>query len=282
MIRTGLAIIVATAVLSPGCAGAMAGGTVGVSASVTVDAQIDVPIAKLPPKYAAWVVEAEGYLQAVNEAYTRYAQAKADLAAALGVRATPNAIANFIHNAIKVKTKMVCQPPSFNASLVSDCRAKADARAAGNAGGGRASGEASAGIKANCEAQASLSLQPGSCRLETTVSKNPILSDAAKWAKVEANMKIILQLREANSYLDGRGNGINSRGMQLYAQSVTDLAKDPTLALQLNRIQAQLKKGSDAASAANDKQSRMNSGLGRMADAIDAQFPALRASINAG
>jgi hypothetical protein len=109
-----------------------------------------------------------------------------------------------------------------------------------------------------------------------------ILSDAAKWAKVEANMKIILQLSAANTHLDGRGAGINSRGMQLYAESVTDLADDPTLALQLNKIQAELKRGSEAASAANDKQSAMNSELGTMTGAIDAQFPDLKASISAG
>jgi uncharacterized phage infection (PIP) family protein YhgE len=70
--------------------------------------------------------------------------------------------------------------------------------------------------------------------------------------------------------------------MKLYVESVTDLASEPTLALQLNNIQAELKKGAEAASAANDKQSAMNSDLGTMSGAIDAQFPELRASINAG
>ena len=71
-------------------------------------------------------------------------------------------------------------------------------------------------------------------------------------------------------------------GMQLYAESVTDLANDPTLALQLNNIQAELKKGAEACSAANDRQSAMNRDLGTMVGAIDAQFPDLRASIKAG
>lgn len=278
MIRTGLVAVVAAAALAQGCGG----GTFSGSASVSVSAEIDIPIAEMPTKYASWVVEAEGYLWAVNAAYERYTKATADLAAVLGVANDPQAIADFIHDAIQVETKLVCEPPSLSASFVADCRAEANARAAGKAGGGKASGDASAGIEANCEAKGSLSLSPGSCTLETTVSEHPILSDAAKWAKVETNMKIILQLTAANSYLDGRGAGINQRGMQLYADSVTDLADDPTLALQLNNIQAELKKGSDAASAANEKQSRMNSGLGTMSGAINAQFPDLRAAINAG
>jgi hypothetical protein len=247
-----------------------------------VSADINVPLAKMPPKYASWVVEAEGYLAAVNQAYEMHTRATADLAAALGVEANADAIANFIRSAIKVQTKLVCKPPSLSANMVAECTAQASARASGNAGNSGASGSASAGIQANCEAKASLSLSPGSCTLETTVSQHPILSDAAKWAKVEANMKIILQLSAANSHLNGRGAGINSRGLQLYGESVTDLAKDPTLALQLNNIQAELKKGADATGAANDKQSAMNSELNTMVGAIDAQFPDLRASVNAG
>ncbi len=279
MIRLGLAAVLAAVALSASCGGGTFGGHA--SASVSVSAEIQVPIAKMPPKYASWVVEAEGYLQAVNQAYDMETRATADLAAALGVQANADAIAQAIRDAIKVKTKLVCQPPSFNASLVADCSAKANARAAGNAGSGGAAGQASAGIQANCQAEASLSLKPGSCTLETTVTQNPILSDAARWAKVQANMKIILQLHAANAYLNGRGAGINQRGMQLYVESVTDLAKDPTLALQLNNIQAELKKGADAVGVANDKQAAMNNDLGMMSDAIDAQFPDLSASINA-
>ncbi len=277
MTRLGLAAVMAAAVSSASCGG----GTFGAHASVSVSAEIQVPIAKMPPKYASWVVEAEGYLQAVNQAYDMEQQATADLAAALGVQANADAIAQAIRDAIKVKTKLVCQPPSFSANLVADCTAKASARAAGNAGNGGAAGEASAGIKANCEASASLSLKPGSCTLETTVSQNPILSDAARWAKLQTSMKVILQLHAANAYLNGRGAGINQRGIQLYGESVTDLAKDPTLALQLNNIQAELKKGADAVGAANDKQAAMNNDLGMMTDAIDAQFPDLSASISA-
>jgi hypothetical protein len=288
MTRTRLAVVLAVGTLSVGCgAAAMGGGASGsasgsASASVSASAEIDLPLAQMPAKYASWVVEAEGYLFAVNQAYDMHMKATAELAAALGVEANADAIADFIRSAIQVKAKMVCQPPSFSASVASECRAQANARAAGSAGGGQASGDASAGIQANCEAKASLSLSPGSCRLETTVSQHPILSDPAKWAKVEANMKIILQLSAVNAHLDGRGAGINSRGMKLYAESVTDLAKDPSLALQLNKIQAELKKGSDAAGAANDKQGKMNSDLGTMSGAIDAQFPDLRASIKAG
>jgi hypothetical protein len=275
MIRVGLAGVAVAAALSISCAGSFQG-----SASVSVSAEIDVPIAKMPPKYASWVVEAEGYLAAVNEAYGRFVDARANLAAALGVEANADAIASFIRDAIQVETSLVCQPPSFNANLVAECTANASARAAGNAGGGGAAGEASAGIRANCEARGSLSLSPGSCRLETTVTEHPILSDAARWAKVESNMKIILQLSAANDHLDGRGAGINARGMELYVQSVTDLADDPTLALQLNQIQAELKKGAEATGEANDKQGEMNRELSRMTAAIDAQFPDLRASIN--
>jgi hypothetical protein len=284
MKRIGLTVAVAAAALSFGCGGASIGGSGGasVSASVSVSAEINLPLAKMPPKYASWVVEAEGYLDAVNQAYDRHTKAKAELAAALGVEADANAIAGFIRDAIKVETKMVCQPPSFNASLVGECSAKANARAAGNAGNGQASADASAGIKANCEAQASLSLSPGSCTLETTVSEHPILSDPAKWAKIESNMKIILQLSAANSHLDGRGADINVRGMQLHVESVTDLAEDPTLALQLNKIQAELKKGAEACSVANDKQAEMNGDLNAIVGAIDAQFPDLRAAVNAG
>jgi hypothetical protein len=277
MIRTGLAAVVAATALSAGCAGGLSGSA---SASVSVDVEIKLPIADMPTKYASWVVEAEGYLQAVNEAYARYTRATADLAAVLGVEANASAIANFIRDAIQVETTLVCQPPSFNASLVADCRADANARASGKAGSGGASSAASAGIRANCEAKGSLSLSPGGCTLETTVSEHPILSNASKWAKVEANMKIILQLSAVNSHLDGRGADINVRGMELYAESVTDLAKDPTLALKLNDIQAELEKGANAASVANDKQGEMNSGLGQMTGAIDAQFPEMRAAIN--
>ena len=273
----------AVVAFSSGCAGKMVGGgSASASASVDVRADINLPIAKMPPKYAAWVVEAEGYLIAVNQAYEMNARATADLAAALGVEANAGAIAKFIRDAIKVQTKLVCRPPSFNAGLVSQCSADANARAAGNAGGGGASGGASAGIQANCQAKASLSMSPGSCTLETKVTQHPILSDPARWAKVETNMKIILQLSLVNSHLNGRGDGIKSRGLQLYAESVTDLAKDPTLALQLNNIQAELKKGADATSAANDKQAAMNRDLDTMAGAIDALFPDLRVAIKAG
>ncbi len=280
MIFTRLALVLAAAALSGSCGGAAAGGSFSASASVSVD--IKVPIADMPPKYASWVVEAEGYLQAVNEAYERHGRAKADLAAALGVEADAGAIAQFIRDAIRVETKIVCRPPSFNASLSADCRAQANARAAGNAGGGQASGEAVAGIQANCDAKATLSLTPGTCTLETTVREHPILGDPARWARIETNMKIVLQLNAANDYLDGRGAGINARGLQLHVESVTDLAKDPTLALQLNKIQAELKRGAEACGVANDKQAAMNSDLDTMSGAIDAQFPDLRASVRAG
>ena len=266
--------------LSFGCGGAVGGGSFSGSASVNVSAEIKVPLAKMPPKYASWVVEAEGYLFAVDDAYTRHMQAKADLAAALGVAADADAIANFIRDAIQVETTLVCTPPSFNANLVSECSAKASARASGSAGSGGSSGAASAGIQANCQAKASLSLSPGSCTMETTVSEHPILSDAARWATIETNMKIILQLSDANAHLDGRGSGINTRGLQLHVESVTDLAQDPMLALQFNNIQAELKRGAEAASAANDKQFAMNAELGTMVRAIDAQFGSLRASIS--
>jgi hypothetical protein len=277
MLRNRLVAVAAAAALVSGCAGSF-----GAAASVNVSAEIQLPIAKMPPKYASWVVEADGYLIAVNEAYSMCTRATADLAAALGVEADANAIARFLSDAIQVETTLICQPPRFNAGLVADCRAEANARAAGNAGSGGASGQASAGINANCQARASLSLSPGSCTLETKVSQHPILSDAARWAAVEANMKIILQLSAANTYLDGRGAGINNRGQQLHVESVTDLAKDPTLALQLNNIQMELKKGADAVGAANQKQGEMNRDLATMTRAIDGEFPGLRASVKAG
>ncbi len=281
MTRSGLAAVIAAAALSSACTGG-AGFRGSASVNVSASAEIKLPIAKMPPKYASWVVEAEGYLQAVDQAYAMHTQATAELAAALGVEANANAIANFIRSAIQVKTTMECTPPSFNASLVGECTASAGARAAGNAGNGGASGQASAGIQANCQAKASLSLSPGHCTLKTTVSQHPILSDPAKWAKIEANMKIVLQLSAANEHLNGRGGDINARGMKLYVESVTDLASDPTLALQLNNIQAELKKGADACGKANDKQSAMNGDLNTMSGAIDAQFPDLRASVHAG
>jgi hypothetical protein len=277
MTRSEPAVVIAVVALSSACAGGLQGSA---SVNVSASADIKLPIAKLPPKYASWDVEAEGYLQAVNQAYGMRTRATADLAAALGVEANANAIAKFIHDAIQVKTTMECTPPSFNASLVGDCSASANARAAGNAGNAGASGQASAGIQANCEAKASLSLSPGHCTLKTAVSQNPILSDVTRWAKIEANMKIILQLSAANQHLNGRGSDINARGMKLYVESLTDLASDPTLALQLNNIQAELKRGADACSQANDKQNAMNSDLHTMSGAIDAQFPDLRAAVH--
>jgi hypothetical protein len=279
MTRSALAAVIVAVALSSACV-AKGGGSFQASASVSAD--IRLPIAQMPPKYASWVVEAEGYLQAVNQSYDMHARATADLAAALGVEANANAIAAFIRDAIKVKTTLECTPPSFNAGLVGECTASAGARASGNAGGGAASGQASAGIQANCQAKASLSLSPGRCTLRTTVSQHPILSDAARWAKVEANMKIILQLSAANEHLNGRGADINARGLQLHVESLTDLASDPTLALQLNNIQAELKKGAEACGQANDKQGAMNNDLNTMAGAIDAQFPDLRVAIRAG
>lgn len=274
MNRIGLAAIFTAAALSFSCAGSLQG-----SASVSVSAEIQLPIAQMPTKYASWVVEAEGYLQAVDIAYDRHMKAKAELAAALGVEADARAIANFIRDAIRVETRLICQPPSFNANLVAECRADASARASGRAADGQASGAASAGIEANCEAKASLSLSPGSCTMETTVTEHPILSDRDRWARIEANMKIVLQLDAANAHLDGRGAGINARGLELYVQSVTDLADDPTLVVQLDRIQAELQKGAQAVGQANDMQVAMNRELGTMSGAIDAQFPSLRASI---
>ncbi|MCC7105422.1 MAG: hypothetical protein IT307_09795, partial [Chloroflexi bacterium] len=151
MIRTRFFALVAAAGLSASCAGSF-----GAKASVSVSAEIQLPIADMPPKYASWVVEAEGYLRAVNEAYARFTKARAELAAALGVEDNAQAIAAFIRDSIKVETEIVCQPPSFNASFAADCSAEANARAAGKAGNGQASGEAAAGIQANCNAQAGL------------------------------------------------------------------------------------------------------------------------------
>ncbi len=285
MTRLALTAVLAAASLSSACVaggGGAGGGSFRGSASVNVSAEIRLPIAKMPPKYASWVVEAEGYLWAVNQAYEMHGRATADLAAALGVEANADAIANFIRSAIQVKTTLECTPPSFNASMVGECTASAGARASGNAGNGGASGQASAGIQANCQARASLSLSPGRCTMRTTVSQHPILSDAARWAKIEANMKIILQLSAANRHLNGRGGDINGRGMSLYVQSVTDLASDPTLVLQINNIQAELKKGADACGEANNKQGAMNGDLNTMSGAIDAQFPDLRMAVNAG
>lgn len=279
MTRCALVAVLAAASLSSACAG---GGSFRGSASVSVSADIRLPIAQMPAKYASWVVEAEGYLQAVNQAYDMHGRATADLAAALGVQANAGAIADFLRSAIQVKTTLQCQPPSFNAGLVAECSASASARAAGNASNGGASGQASAGIQANCEAKATLSLSPGRCTMTTTVNQHPILSDPARWAKVEANMKIILQLNAANGHLNGRGGDINVRGLQLHVESVTDLASDPTLVLQINNIQAELKKGAEACGQANDKQGAMNSDLNTMSGAIDAQFPDLRAAVRAG
>jgi hypothetical protein len=278
MARSTLAAIIAAVSLSSACAG---GGSFRGSASVSASAEIRLPIAQMPTKYASWVVEAEGYLLAVNQAYEMHGRATAELAAALGVQANANAIANFIRSAIQVKTTLECQPPSINAGLVADCSASAGARAAGNAGNGGASGQASAGIQANCRAKASLSLSPGRCTLKTTVSQHPILSDPNRWAKIEANMKIILQLGAANEHLNGRGGDINVRGMKLYVESVTDLASDPTLLLQINNIQAELQKGANACGKANDQQAAMNGDLNTMSAAIDAQFPDLRAAVYA-
>ncbi len=283
MTRLPLAAVLAAASLSSACvAGGGGGGSFRGSASVSVSADIKLPIAKMPPKYASWVVEAEGYLWAVNQAYEMHGRATANLAAALGVEANADAIANFLRSAIQVKTTLECTPPSVNAGVVGECTASAGARASGNAGNGGASGQASAGIQANCQARASLSFSPGRCTMRTSVSQHPILSDAARWAKIETNMKVILQLRAANRHLNGRGGDINVRGMSLYVQSVTDLASNPTLVLQINNIQGELKKGADACSEANRKQGAMNGDLNTMSGAIDAQFPDLRASVNAG
>lgn len=279
MTRSVLSVaLLAAALSSTACVGK---GGFRASGSVSVKAEINLPIAQMPPKYASWVVEAEGYLLAVNQAYAMHSKATAELAAALGVEANANAIANFIESAIKVKTTMECTPPSFNASMVGECTASANARASGNAGNGGASGQAAAGIQANCEASASLSFTPGQCTMRTTVSQHPILSDAARWARIESNMKIILQLSAANRHLNGRGGDINVRGLRLHVESVTDLAKDPTLALQLNNIQTELQRGADACAKANDTQAAMNGDLGTMAGAIDAQFPDLRVAIRA-
>lgn len=275
MIGRRIVALVGALGLSAGCA-----GTFGARASVNFSADIKVPITDMPPKYASWVVEAEGYLRSVNEAYARFTQARADLAAALGVEPNGQAIAKFIRDAIQVQTEVVCQPPSFNASFLTDCRAHGYAAASGKAANGQASSEAAGGIQANCEAMAGLSLSPGSCTMKTTVSQHPILGDPARWAIIESNMKVILQVSVANAHLDGRGAGINSRGMQLQVESVTDLANDPTLVVHLNSIQAELESGARAVGEANDKQAAMNSELRTMTDAIDAQFPSLRAAVS--
>ena len=280
MIKTQFAALLAAAALTTGCGGAGFGGSASVSVSASAD--IKVPLAQMPAKYASWVVEAEGYLFAVNDAYARHSRATIELAAALGVEANANAIANFIRDAIQVESTLVCSPPSFGASVVSECTASANARASGSAGNGGAHGDASAGIQANCQAKASLSLSPGKCTLETSVTEHPILSDRARWAKIETNMKIMLQLSAANAYLDGRGAGINSRGLKLHVESVTDLASQPSLVLQLNKIQAELKKGAEATGEANDKQGAMNSDLRIITGAINSQFPTMGASVSAG
>src|SRR5688572_5168501 len=124
MIRSAIASVIFAAALSSACTGS---GGFRASAQVNVSAEIKLPISQMPPKYASWVVEAEGYLQAVNQAFDMHGRATADLAAALGVEANANAIAAFIRDAIKVKTTLQCTPPSLNASLVSECTASASA-----------------------------------------------------------------------------------------------------------------------------------------------------------
>lgn len=283
MTRTGLVAVIAASAISASCVGTAGGeGSFEASATVEASADIEVPIAEMPPKYASWVVEAEGYLVAVEEADARHREAKADLAAVLGVEADARAIADFIRDAVRVDTELVCEPPSVRGGVASECRADAHARASGRAADGEASGEAAAGIDANCEAKASLSMSPGSCTVEQTVTEHPILSDPNRWAQAEAHMKTLLQLDAANAHLDGRGSDINARGMQLHVEAVTDLADDPTLALQLENIEAELEQGAEATGAANDTQRAMNRELATITDAIDDQFPALRASIDAG
>src|SRR5690606_5621268 len=130
-----------------------------------------------------------------------------------GVDANADAIAAFLRDAIRVETTMVCTPPQLNAGLRAECTAEANARASGKAGDGQASSEASAGIQANCEAKAGLSLRPGSCTLETTVTEHPLLGDRDRWARAQASMAVVLQLHRVNTHLDGRGDDINQRGM---------------------------------------------------------------------
>ena len=283
MLRTKLLLLLSAAAMTA-CGGAMiaggGGGGVSASAEVSVSAEIKLPIAKMPTKYASWVVEAEGYLWAVNNAYNRFTKAKAELASVLGVATDANAIAAFIRDAVKVETTLVCEPPRFEAGLVASCQADASARARGSAGSGGASGSAAAGIQANCQARASLDLSPGKCTIETTVSEHPILGDMARFARIQQNMAIMLQIGAANVHLDGRGAEINARGMKLYAESITDLKDDPTLALQLNNIQAELKRGSDTVSAANETQSQMNRELGMMVGAINDQFPDMKSTVS--
>ena len=68
--------------------------------------------------------------------------------------------------------------------------------------------------------------------------------------------------------------------MQLQVESVTDLANDPALVVHVNSIQAELENGSKAVGEANDKQAAMSSELRTMTDAIEAQFPSLRAAVS--
>ena len=120
------------------------------------------------PKYASWVVEAEGYLIAVNQAFDMHARATAELAAALGVEANADAIADFIRRRDQGEDDDGVHAAELQRGLVGECSASANARAAGNAGNGGASGQASAGIQANCQApRPSLSMSPGGCTMKT-------------------------------------------------------------------------------------------------------------------
>jgi len=205
------------------------------SASVKVEASIEIPIAKMPTKYASWAVEVRGFLEQVNWAAEATGELKSNLALAFGLdaKATADQIAAKIRDSIKktVTVKVTVEPPSVE--VTAKCEAEASAEASGSAGGGKASGEAEAGIKANCEAK--VEAHSGGIKVERDVKieVDPIVKD--NWDKIQVAIVNFNKIPRVIAKLDGRSDELNSRGINLAGSVVTDIAADPTLVPQTQK-----------------------------------------------
>lgn len=225
------------------------GGMVSAKASVEVSYDIDwasVPMAEMPTKYQTWKIETDEYLQWVRWSVAEIRGVRGQIAALFGVSASAdaNTIANAIRGAIKVEAKLVVE-----------------AKASASASGHMKPGEAHAQTQAEGFA---------SVRWETTTTIDPEIQ--RRMDSVRGYMHQMISIDYVISTMENRGQELNERGMQLHAESVTDLATDPTLAVHLPTIQATLESGSSTCMQANAEVGSIRSDISAIRNALETTF----------
>lgn len=252
--------VLATASLIITCGGggnAMGSGSASGSASVEVKAEVkmDIPLADMPEKYRIWAEETQEFLRIATWSENTMMGVKANLAAAFGLAAgadTATIVAK-IKDAIKktVQIKVTAQ-----ASI--DLRAQANASAGND------------GAQANANASAAMSASVKVERVET-VEIDPIVKD--NWDKIQMAIADMRKLPAVVAMLKGRGKGLSDRGFELVVTLPEDLKDNPTLALKVPKIKAELERGAKASGEADAKVDNIASTSVDINGVLDAKFP---------